>query len=193
MAAMAVQVSSSAAPAPAASWSALEWAQFPPLYTLQPVAETRRQQLKVWVELVHDWARRAESFTFAPRSCPVFTNGALNRRLDDGGVDEVVAALVADGRAEALEDGRVFLLSERPAALAAKILAWATETGMLGSVYTVRELRDPKAAAAGSPCRGADARLLDLALSALENEDRCQVFSGATSADAGVKFFAKDR
>lgn len=179
--------------APAAGWSALEWRAFPPLYTLQPVAETRAQQLRVWVSVVHAWAAEQKSATFAPRGAAVFESAACGRRLDDAGVAAVVDALVADGRAETLDDGRIFLLAERPAALAARILDWATATGKLGGVYTVRELRDPEAAADDAPARGADARLVARALAVLEDQDRCQVFSGATSSDAGVKFFAADR
>ena len=75
-------------------------------------------------------------------------------------------------------------MAERPAALAARLLAWARETGKLGGVFTLAEL-----AAGDGPLAGADPRLARAALGLLEAQDRCEVFSGATSADEGVKFF----
>ena len=42
---------------------------------------------------------------------------------------------------------------------------------------------------ATSPVHGADPRLVARALAVLEDEDKAEVFHGATSADAGVKFF----
>ena len=57
------------------AWSDEDWRSFPPLYTLQPVAETRAQQLKIWVELVHAWARREATYTFAPAACGLTSCG----------------------------------------------------------------------------------------------------------------------
>ena len=170
-----------------ASWSVDEWAAFPPLYTLQPVAETRAQQLKIWVELVHAWARREATYTFAPAACGAFRSASAGRALDAAGVDAVVAALVADGRAERLGAGDVFLYAARPADVAAALHAWAAATRKLGGVFTVLELREGDDAT--SPVHGADPRLVARALAVLEDEDKAEVFHGATSADAGVKFF----
>ena len=178
-----------AASSSSTEWSALDWQAFPPLYTLQPVAETRRQQLKVWVELVHHWAVSNGTFTFAPSGCGVFSNVELNRALDAAGIEAVVAAVVADGRGEVLEDGQLFLMASRPVDVARELYEWAKASDKLGSVYTVLELYDADAADDDCPCRGSDPRLVFKALGVLEDQDRCQVFHGATSSDAGVKFF----
>ena len=82
--------------------------------------------------------------------------------LDDEVLDHALASLVADGRAELQGDGP------------------------LGGVYTVAELERE------GPLAGADPRLVRAALAALEDADKCEVFTGATSADAGVKFFRDD-
>lgn len=171
-----------------ASWTPEEWAAFPPLYTLQPNAETRRQQLKVWVDLVHDWSRRTGTSTFAPASCGVFRNDEIKRSLDAEGVAAVVDAIVGDGRGEVVDGGMLFLLAARPRDVAAAVYDWARAGRKLGGVFTVLELYD--GADESSPVHGADPRLVFKALEILEAEDKAEVFHGATSTDAGVKFYA---
>ena len=114
---------------------------------------------------------------------PVFAVGKVRF------VGDVVAAVVADGRGEVLEDGQLFLMASRPVDVARELYEWAKASDKLGSVYTVLELYDADAADDDCPCRGSDPRLVFKALGVLEDQDRCQVFHGATSSDAGVKFF----
>ena len=73
-----------------------------------------------------------------------------------------------------------------PPCSAPSALGHAAPTGKLGGVFTLAELEDD------GPLAGADARLRAAALEALEAADRCAVFTGATSAEAGVKFFREE-
>ena len=97
---------------------------------------------------------------------------------------EVAKAACRAGRGELLEDGALFMLEQQPKDLARQLYDWAKATGKLGGVFTLAELEDD------GPLAGADARLRTAALDALEAADRCAVFTGATSAEAGVKFFS---
>lgn len=171
----------------AAQWGAAEWRAFPPLYTLQPVESTRAQQLRVWVDLVHDWAARSGQWRFLARECPVFANAAIRRRLPPDGVAAVEAALLQDGRAERAGD-RVQLYQRRPADLARELWDWVSANDMLDGVYTVFELHADQ-----GPCRGLDAALVRKALSVLERDGRAEVFTGSTTDDEGVKFLSARR
>ena len=169
------------------AWSDEDWRAFPPLYTLQPHAATREAQLNVWIELLWRWCKAQNSWTVDVATCDVFANDAINRRLDEKGRREVAKAACRAGRGELLDNGALFMLEQQPKDLARQLYEWARATGKLGGVFTVLELREGDDAT--SPVHGADPRLVARALAVLEDEDKAEVFHGATSADAGVKFF----
>ena len=168
------------------AWSDEDWRAFPPLYTLQPHAATREAQLNVWIDLLWRWCKAQNSWTVDVASCDVFVNDAINRRLDEKGRREVAKAACRAGRGEMLDNGALFVLEQQPKDLARQLYDWAKATGRLGGVFTLAELEDD------GPLAGADARLRTAALDALEAADRCAVFTGATSAEAGVKFFREE-
>ena len=85
-----------------------------------------------------------------------------------------------------LDNGALFVLEQQPKDLARQLYEWARATGRLGGVFTLAELEDD------GPLAGADARLRTAALDALEAADRGAVFTGASSAEAGVKFFREE-
>ena len=168
------------------AWSDADWQAFPPLYTLQPHAATREAQLNVWIDLLWRWCKARNSWTVDVASCDVFVNDAINRRLDEKGRREVAKAACRAGRGEMLDNGALFVLEQQPKDLARQLYDWARATGKLGGVFTLAELEDD------GPLAGADARLRTAALDALEAADRCAVFTGASSAEAGVKFFREE-
>mmetsp|Transcript_6927 Transcript_6927/g.21877 ORF Transcript_6927/g.21877 Transcript_6927/m.21877 type:complete len:184 (+) Transcript_6927:306-857(+) len=168
-------------------WSFLEWRRFPPLYTLQPHPQTRKAQLKIWVDVVWHWAQENDAWTFRPDACGAFSNASIDRALDQKGAAAVVDAVVAAKRGELLEDGRLWVMAERPDDLADRVYEWAAATDRLGGVYTLEELSEDD-----GPLAGVADRLARAALARLEDDDKCEVFTGATSSEAGVKFFRRE-
>ena len=170
--------------ATAQNWGASEWRSFPPLYTLQPVESTRLQQLKIWVDLVHLWSTEHRQSRFVLHECPVFENKAISRRLPREGIEAVAGALLLDGRAERREE-QIQLYEKRPEDLALEFYEFVVNNDMLNGVYTIFELYTDSL----GPFRNVDPVLVRKALDILERDHKCQVFSGTTTDDEGVKFF----
>ncbi len=64
-----------------------EFYSFPPFFTLQPVEETRKKQLDMWVSLVVDWCRAVkltEIHASEADKMEVFANKAIGRKLNHG-------------------------------------------------------------------------------------------------------------
>ncbi|KAJ1446340.1 ESCRT-II complex subunit-domain-containing protein [Pelagophyceae sp. CCMP2097] len=176
----------------ASSWGLEEWRAFPPLYTLQPVESTRQQQLKVWVDVLHDWAARHGRTSVVLADCDAFKNDAISRALPPAAIRAVAEALILDGRAEwedADEPGaRLRVHRQSPAVLALRLVDWTISNGMVGGVYTLAELSDKSDVE--NPCFKADERLLRRALAILEIDGKCEVFQGTATKSDGVKFYA---
>ena len=168
------------------AWTDADWSAFPPLYTLQPHAATRESQLNIWIDLLWRRCKDRGSWTVDVSSCDVFENTDIKRTLNEAGRREVAQAVCRAGRGEILEDGSLYVLAQQPKELARQVCEWAKATGKLGGVFTLAEMAED------GPLKGADARLRTATLAALEAADRCAVFTGATSAEAGVKFFREE-
>ena len=53
---------------------------FPPFFTLQPVAKTRAKQLNLWRDLILDYYRKNEIYTLVISDCELFENKAINSK-----------------------------------------------------------------------------------------------------------------
>mmetsp|Transcript_10657 Transcript_10657/g.16108 ORF Transcript_10657/g.16108 Transcript_10657/m.16108 type:complete len:194 (+) Transcript_10657:33-614(+) len=174
-------------------WSAAEWREFPPLYTLQAVEETREQQLKIWIDLIHFWSRKENQDQFTISNAKFFENPNIGRKLSQEGERAVLDALVADGRAEIVNNGQTLqLYPRRPPEVAFELYDWISRNKMLNTVYTIYELYDNASAIPGSPCRDLHPSLVRKALQILEDNDKAHIFQGSTTDDEGVKFLSVD-
>ena len=99
-------------------------------------------------------------------------------------------SLVASGHGEWEDAGktRCRIFWKTPQEWASLMYKYAEQNDMLGSVVTIYELHSGEDVE-GQPFAGLDEGTVMAALRVLEGEGKAQVFTGATSDDAGVKFF----
>ena len=94
------------------SSSKFEWPWqygFPPFFTLQPHAETRRRQLDAWCALVLDYCRDRRLFVLNVEEMlsaghELFSNKAIDRRLARDALLSVLDELRRRGQLEWLDD-----------------------------------------------------------------------------------------
>jgi hypothetical protein len=79
------------------SYAAPEFRSFRPLFTLQPVLETREKQLKMWRDIMMDYCTKKEIKRIIPSACSLFTNESIERRLSSEGISAVVEYLLKEG------------------------------------------------------------------------------------------------
>lgn len=163
---------------------------FPPLYTLQPNAASRAQQLRIWREIV---LSSGLDILSPLEGHPIFRNVRIDRQLSPEGCRAVADALIASEHAiwadEAHTSLRIF--SKTSATLAQELFAWALSDSGSDSIYTLYELYAGDELSE-QPFHGCDPQLLLKALETLQAEGKCTVWSNGDSLDEyGVKFSPK--
>ncbi|TFJ81742.1 hypothetical protein NSK_006991 [Nannochloropsis salina CCMP1776] len=169
-----------------------EYHGFPPFFTLQPVLETRKMQLKLWRELVLKWHQAKGVQILKLNEWPHFANPAINRTLPLDGRREVVQSLVTSGHAEWKDDSRTtaLVLWRSPQEVAASILTFIRDNGMAGNVYTVYELRAGDEITVGADFHGTEPTIFRRALEILERQGKAALFKGSSEEGDGIKFVA---
>jgi len=163
--------------------------EFPPLYTLQPVATTRAKQLDVWRGLVLKACEDKALTTVELASFAGFSNERIKRSLDMDGRRAVGDALVGAGLGE-WEDAtktRLRVSARTPEAWGALIYEWASQTARIGTVCTVYEIHSGDDAAS-TELAGLHPELCLKALRALEKLGKVQLFPAQPVDESGVKF-----
>ncbi|KAG6509836.1 hypothetical protein ZIOFF_027843 [Zingiber officinale] len=163
-----------------------------PFFTLQPVKETRDNQVKLWKELILGYCRSQRIFVIGlEEDLPLFSNPVIERSLSHEAREVFLSAMVNEGRAEWMDKGhkKCLLLWLRIQEWADYILNFVKENGFEGSVMTIEEIRS------GIETRGTelariDRGLLLQALKLLEQKGKVAIFKGASTDDDGVKFSA---
>ena len=61
---------------------------------LQPVAETREKQLRLWKELIMDYCAKSHIYQINPATFSYFRNEAIDRQLSPEGVKAVIQYLL---------------------------------------------------------------------------------------------------
>eukprot|EP00753_Platysulcus_tardus_P005423 PLAT13297.1.p1 GENE.PLAT13297.1~~PLAT13297.1.p1 ORF type:complete len:185 (+),score=79.27 PLAT13297.1:14-568(+) len=165
---------------------------FPPFFTLQPVDASREKQVAMWVELILAWHGAAKLSTLTVADCPLWENKSIARKLAPDALMVILDAVVASGRGEWEDERkeRMRVLYRTHSEWAALLFDWVREKGMVGSVYTVYELHSGEEYA-DAPFHGLEPDIMRAALDVLEERGQAQVFSGETSEEDGVKFFAE--
>jgi hypothetical protein len=62
--------------------------------SLQPIAETREKQLRLWKELILDYCAKSHIYQINPITFPYFKNESINRQLSSEGIAAVTQYLV---------------------------------------------------------------------------------------------------
>ncbi len=165
---------------------------FPPFFTLQPVLETRKMQLRLWRELVLRWHETRKVQNLNLNDWPFFANPAIDRTLSLEARREVVQDLVASGHAEWKDESKTtaFVMWRSPQEIATSVLEFVRKNGMAGNVYTVYDLHSGDDMTAGADFHGTDPTIFRRALEILEQQGKAALFQGATSEEDGVKFVA---
>ncbi|PAA70543.1 hypothetical protein BOX15_Mlig008838g2, partial [Macrostomum lignano] len=165
--------------------------EFPPFFTLQPNAETRRKQLDQWCSLILAYCKHRQLHTLdineALASSPLFHNKRINRRINRPFLDAILADLKLRGNLEWLDRDKksckiVWRTTEQWAAL---VYSYAKDRGLVNTVCTLYELTDGDDSA-DQPFHGLDKDVLLLALKHLEKNGQAAILM--FDSHEGVKF-----
>mmetsp|Transcript_45525 Transcript_45525/g.87042 ORF Transcript_45525/g.87042 Transcript_45525/m.87042 type:complete len:178 (-) Transcript_45525:1465-1998(-) len=163
---------------------------YPPYFTLQPVADTREKQVKLWMDLILQYCRYHKIFVInVKEGFPLFSNEEIHRRLNQEAQGVIINALVAGGRAEWMDKGhcRCLVLWRTIADWADLLHSWARDRAILDEAMTVEELRSGDETR-GTEFYGMSEELLLRAIKFLEKQDKAKLFAGDSSEELGVKF-----
>eukprot|EP00924_Labyrinthula_sp_SR-Ha-C_P006949 maker-scaffold_8-snap-gene-5.3-mRNA-1 protein AED:0.00 eAED:0.00 QI:10/1/1/1/1/1/2/29/181 len=69
--------------------------EFPPFYTLQPVAETQRKQLQHWISIIRLYLEKTKETEISRENFPLFKNKNIQREADDALKTSIFADLVS--------------------------------------------------------------------------------------------------
>ncbi len=85
-----------------------EFWNFPPFFTLQPVAATREKQLTLWKELILKYHMEKNISTMTLAEFPYFENKRIERRLDSNGITTVMSHLILSGTEQYVKQNSFF-------------------------------------------------------------------------------------
>ncbi|KAL4874344.1 ESCRT-II complex subunit-domain-containing protein [Aspergillus karnatakaensis] len=175
---------------------------YPPLYSIQPNANSRVEQFKIWSNLIQSWCRHHRIFKLTLAEAlesPLFRNANLKRQLSLGDARTVLDWMSkgeeeAGGgkRAEWVDSagaawkGVVWIWWKRPEEWAGIIADWVESTGQKNVVLTVYELLEGEATAS-QEWHGMDTDVMMRSLNILVKQGKAQVFG--SEGQEGVKFF----
>lgn len=168
----------------------MELADFPPFYTIQPVAETQEKQLELWRDIILRNVSET-SQVIDMTNYPAFTNSRIHRSLDSEGRQIVGDSLVKSGFGEWEDPGtktRLRVFSKTPHAWAAILYEWArTTTRVGGDICSFQELQDDDDVE-GTELQGVHEDLLLKAVRVLEEQGRAAVYPRPGTNELFVKF-----
>ncbi|CAJ0575574.1 unnamed protein product, partial [Mesorhabditis spiculigera] len=166
---------------------------FPPFFTLQPVANTRQKQLEAWARLVIDYAQFNKIFTFDLNEAEqgeLFFNQKLNRRLDSEGVKAVFGYLEQKRHLDWTDPDhtRCHIYWRTPEEWGTLIFEWAQSNGLANQSCTLYEIAHGDDTVTES-FHGLEKEILLKALRSLEVQRRAQLYNIGTEYE-GVKFLS---
>lgn len=128
---------------------------FPPLYTRQPNALIRRQQISSWIEVILQYCKSRNAWCMTTEGTivtdevdsndSIFTNSEIQRSVPQVFVDEIWSKMCDEGKALGAEKGRkdsaqYYILWRNVDSWASLILQWFENSGKLNQVVTIYEL-----------------------------------------------------
>lgn len=127
----------------------LEWPwqhEFPPFFTIQPNATTRKIQLSVWSKLALKYHKTNKKYTLDVNEAmesPLFSNQKINRSLSTEGIIIVLEALMETGNAQPVDKSKTrwLIFWHNPTEWGDIIYSWAEDNGQIDNVCTFYELQ----------------------------------------------------
>lgn len=117
---------------------------FPPFFTIQPNAATRKIQLTVWCRLVLRYYKNNKKYVLdVNEESPLFSNSKINRSLPTEGISTVMESLMETGNAQPVDKSRSrwLIFWHNPTEWGDIIYSWAQHNGQIDSVCTLYELQ----------------------------------------------------
>jgi len=166
----------------------------PPMFTLQPVLNTRKKQLQLWTDIIVEFSKFYKKFEYSlaeVAKSPLFNNSKINRKCNIDMIKTVFEELASQGYGEwqNKEKTQITIYWKRPEDWGSLIYKWVSDSGKLNSVLTVYEIQQGDDSE-GQEFHNLETRVLLKALKYLEKEGKCQVFTGTSDDNLGVKFFS---
>ena len=162
---------------------------FPPFYTLQPNAETRKKQLEAWRSIVLDYCQSKNLTALDLREIgqsELFNNTQIKRRLSEEALAAVFNELEEKGNVEWTDKSKT-----RCNIYWRSLDEWGTliynfikQKGQTNTVWTLYELTEGSDVV-GQPFYGLEEAVLIKSLKALEVQKKAEIFDN----NEGVKFF----
>ena len=162
---------------------------FPPFYTLQPNAETRKKQLEAWRSIVLDYCQSKNLTTLDLREIgqsELFNNTQIKRRLSEEALAAVFNELEEKGNVEWTDKAKT-----RCNIYWRSLDEWGTliynfikQKGQTNTVWTLYELIEGSDVV-GQPFYGLEEAVLIKSLKALQVQKKAEIFDN----NEGVKFF----
>lgn len=164
-------------------------------FSLQPVLNTRKQQCRLWGDLILEYCRYYKIHELdleeALSTSPLFNNKQINRKLNMEALRYFLRELELLGNAKWLskDEKRVRIIWRTNEQWGTMIYNYISEKSMFNTVCSIYELREQ------DTVEGQEFYMLDLhvfmaALATLQKQGLCQVFEGSTEDSTSVKFFS---
>ncbi|KAF6019902.1 VPS25 [Bugula neritina] len=165
---------------------------FPPFYTLQPNADTRRKQEEAWCTLILSYCKhyKTHQLDVAEISAgPLFNNKSIQRKLATEHIVGILNVLSKKGHVEWLDTNKksCIIMWRTPEEWGKLIYDWAKSFGLMNTVCTLYELTNGEDSA-GQEFHGIENWLLVRALKTLQSSGKAELISLGEAND-GVKFF----
>jgi len=166
---------------------------FPPFYTIQPNADTKRKQQEAWCSLILSYCKHNRIYELDVAeiaTSQLFHNKSIERKLTTDDIIGLLEVLAKQGHVEWQDlksKKNCIIMWRTPEEWGKLIYDWAKGFGMVNTVCTLYELTngdDTKS----QDFHGIENWLLLRALKTLESSGKAEIMSLGEGSD-GVKFF----
>jgi ESCRT-II complex subunit VPS25 len=162
---------------------------FPPMFTIQPVEQTRLKQMESWRDILIKWVKHTKKASIDVNKCEIFENTAINRKLSEKDRVEVLDYLVGKGNGDWVDDtkSRCLVFWNSLGEWAKLVYDWASTYGQVGNVFTLYDLVEGEETE-GAEFHGLDKHVFYRVIAALQERGLCQVYASSNMEETGVKF-----
>ena len=172
-------------------WRTWEY-DFPPFFTLQPVSQTRSQQINSWAKIILSYCK-SNSISSIDITDKLFKNDKISRSLSNEEISTIYQELVKSGQLKYAKDlngienkSSVIVLWKSVATWADLIFKWAQNNAI--SITTMFDIINGDDAENEEFYKQND-ELISQALLHLQNSGKAEVFYNEVNVIEGVKFF----
>jgi len=165
---------------------------FPPFYTIQPVASIREKQLKLWCDFLTSYLKAHNKWSISVQEdakTELFFNASLNRALPTEGIQAVLQELCSLGHAE-WDDAKQTqcTVSYKTFGDWAEVLyTWAQQNSYINQISTIYELHAGEEST-GAAFHGLPQAVIVASLRVLQTQGRVLLIAGQDVSEMGVKF-----